>query len=288
MTIKTILVPMNAAQSDRVTLDLALMVARPTNAHIQALFVRPDPRDIALYAGFGSEGFGLGRLMDQVEQEGGELSKRAHKAYDAWCARNDISEYQKARAGMQVSAAWREEVGAIDLVIPRLGGLCDLVVETGILERDFALEETTIEASLFGSARPTLIAPKTLPSRLDATALIAWNGSQEANRAVHAALDMLASCHQVLIFCEPEGARSQVRPAELVDFLGWHGIKARPVTAAKTGASTGADLLATAAREQATLLVMGAYTHGRLREMVLGGVTHHIIHHASIPVLLAH
>ena len=288
MPIKTILVPMNAAQSDSVTLDLALMVARRTNAHIQALFVRPDPKDIALYAGFGPEGLGLGRLMDQVEQEGAEMSARARKAYDAWCARNDVGEAQKAEPASRVTAAWREVLGAVDLIIPRAGGLCDLVVETGIQDRDFALEETSIEASLFGSARPTLIAPKTLPSRLDATALIAWNGSREANHAVHAALDMLATCHQVAIFCQPEGARSQADPADLVAFLGSHGIKAHPVAAAQTGASVGADVLATAAREQATLLVMGGYTHGRLREMVLGGVTHHVIHHASIPVLLAH
>jgi nucleotide-binding universal stress UspA family protein len=74
----------------------------------------------------------------------------------------------------------------------------------------------------------------------------------------------------------------------LINFLGWHGISAQRVAGAATAGSIGANLLATAAREHAGLLVMGAYTHGRFREMVLGGVTDHVLHHATIPVLLAH
>ncbi|HWT97658.1 MAG TPA: universal stress protein, partial [Terriglobales bacterium] len=56
---------------------------------------------------------------------------------------------------------------------------------------------------------------------------------------------------------------------------------------AKTGNTT-QRLLQAAAEQQAGLMVMGAYSHGRLRQMVLGGVTRDMIHHAGLPVLLAH
>jgi nucleotide-binding universal stress UspA family protein len=288
MPIKSILVPMNAVQSDRGTLDLALTVARPTNAHIRAVFVRPDPRDVAVYGGLGAEGVGIGRIMDQIEKEGAEYAARAHKDFEAWCARNDLSEFTKARAAAHVSADWRDETGSADQTIARLGGLADLIVETGLFDDKLPLEQTTIEASLFGSGRPVLVAPKTFSGSLGETALIAWNGSREANRVLGAALELLGACKKVLIFCEPEGKWAQPETADLVAFLAWHGVAAQRVAGVTAAATMGANLLETAARERANLLVMGAYTHGRFREMVLGGVTDHVLHHAEIPVLLAH
>ncbi len=288
MPIKSILVPLNGEQSDRATLGLALHVARPTKAHIRALFVRPDPRDVALYTGFGAEGVGIGRLMDQVEKDGAEYSARAHKGFEAWCARNDIGEYSKARVSDLVTAEWREETGNDDQIIARHGGLVDLIVETGLHDDKLPLEQTTIEASLFGTGRPVLIAPKTAAADISGTAIIAWNGSREANRAVGAALDLLAGCKKVLVFCAPEGSGLQPDTAELITFLGWHGISATLVSGTSSPVSIGLSLLDTATRERAGLLVMGAYTHGRFREMVLGGVTHHVLHQAHIPVLMAH
>jgi nucleotide-binding universal stress UspA family protein len=286
MTIKTILVLMNAARSDRGTLDLALLVAKPRQAHVRVVFVRPDPRDVALYSGFGAEGIGLGSLMTQMEKEGADASGRARKLFEDWCANNEIPE--TAPDSARVSASWRDEIGSVDQVVPQIGGLADLIVETGLHDRDLPLEQTTIEASLFGAGRPILVAPKTVPAGLGETAMIAWNGSREANRAVGAALELLAACKKVLIFCEPEGSRRAADPADLVAFLGAHGIAAYHVPTAKSGVSVGANLLTLCERECASLLVMGAYTHGRFREMVLGGVTDHVLRHAGMPVLLAH
>ncbi len=292
MPVKCILVPMNAVQSDRGTLDLALALARPTSGHIRAAFVRPDPRDVAVYGGFGAEAFGIGRIMEDIEKEGAQYAARAHKAFEAWCAKNDVSEVDVAPKSRpksdRVTAAWHDETGSPDQVIARLGGLADMIVETGLYDDTLPLEQSTIEASLFGAGQPVLAAPKAVPKDLFAGALIAWNGSREANRAVTAALELLARCKKVGIFYAPEHATPEADTAELVQFLGWHGITAELVNSAGTGHAIGADLIATATREAASLLVMGAYTHGRFREMVLGGVTHHVLHNATLPVFLAH
>jgi nucleotide-binding universal stress UspA family protein len=288
MPIKVILVPMNAVQSDLATLDLALAVARPARPHIDALFVRPDPRDVALYTGFGAEGLGSGTIMAQIEKEGAALAVRARKAFAAWCARNDVSEVDTVRASERVSASWHEVVGAADQVIADRGALSDLIVETGLHDPTLPFEQTTIEASLFGAGRAVLVAPRAPTQHLDDTALIAWNGSREANRAVGAALELLGRSKKVLIFCEPEGKGPHADPAELIAFLGWHGVTAQHVPGTTGGKSIGASLLDTATREHASLLIMGAYTRGRFRELVLGGVTDHVLHHAAIPVLLMH
>jgi nucleotide-binding universal stress UspA family protein len=288
MKIKTILVPMNAVQSDRSTLDLALSVARRSGAHIKALFVRQDPRDAMSFAGLGAEGIAVGRIMDDIEREGGAASDRAFKAFESWCAKNDLSEAKAPALSDKPTAEWRGDMGAPDAVIARQGGLADLIVETGLHDSKLPLEQSTIEASLFGSGKPVLVTPPKLPNDVFDTALIAWNGSREANRAVGAALELLGLCRRVLVFCQAEPQRVARDPAELVEALAWHGITAKPVAAAAPANHVGTELLAVAQRESASLLVSGAYTHGRFRQMVLGGLTNDILHHAEIPALLIH
>jgi len=121
-----------------------------------------------------------------------------------------------------------------------------------------------------------------------ATAIVAWNGSPESNRAVAAALPLLAACGRVGVFCEPETKRGAASADELIGYLARHGVKAARVPAGPSHDSAAMQLLDAGARINATLLVMGAYTHGRLRQMVFGGVTQHVLHHATIPALLAH
>ena len=90
------------------------------------------------------------------------------------------------------------------------------------------------------------------------------------------------------MFCRAETGRPSIDPDEIVGCLTWHGLAARAVMSANPSASVGVDLLDTARREGASLLVTGAYTHGRFRQMVLGGVTSHVLYHATIPTLLVH
>jgi len=122
--------------------------------------------------------------------------------------------------------------------------------------------------------------------RMGETILIAWNGSIEGVRAVQSLLDLLPGCAKVRVASVPEG-HNDTAALELVRYLGWQGIEAQVAEVAKEG-GTSQRLLQASAEQQAGLLVMGAYSHGRLRQMVLGGVTRDMTHHAGLPILLAH
>ena len=287
MAIKSILVLTNAMPSDRATLDLALAAARPTDAHICALFVRQDVRETLLYSGAETDSVTIERMVAGLDKQSAETAARAHAAFDEWCARNRVPLLDRPNGG-GVSAEWRDGVGAPEQVIARFGSIADLIVETGLHERNLPLEQSTIEGALFNAGRPVLICPPTLPARPFKTALIAWNGSREANRAVVGALDVLGACEDILVFCRAETGRPSIDPDEIVGCLAWHGLAARTVMSANPSAAVGVDLLDTARREDASLLVTGAYTHGRFRQMVLGGVTSHVLYHATIPTLLVH
>jgi nucleotide-binding universal stress UspA family protein len=166
--------------------------------------------------------------------------------------------------------------------------MVDLLVMTGLHDTDVRLPEIALEAALFETGRPVLLAPAALPQPGTDTAVVAWNGSLESTRAVAAAMPLLVRCKQLFVFCRPERHRPASDPAELLGYFAWHGLKAERLRVFQEHGGLGEELLAATEQVGAGLLVMGAYTHHRLRQMIVGGVTSHVLHHAKMPVLFAH
>ncbi|WP_336490250.1 universal stress protein [Methylobacterium nigriterrae] len=150
----------------------------------------------------------------------------------------------------------------------------------------FAME--SFQALLFESGRPVLISPPISPTSLGETIMIAWNGSTETTRAVVFAMPFLRKARQVVVL-EVEGS-SVPGPTsrELAMALKCEGVLAegRTVTASKF--PSGEIFLAEAQALGCDLLIKGAYTQSRLRQIFFGGATSHILHHAELPVLMAH
>jgi nucleotide-binding universal stress UspA family protein len=147
------------------------------------------------------------------------------------------------------------------------------------------------EELALGVGRPVLVVPRygtfeTFGERV----LIAWNGSREATRAVHDALPLLTRATKVTVLSidpEPDsGAR--VPSADITLHLARHGVSAEADSTVALDMAVGDMLLSRAADLGANLLVMGAYGHSRVREMVLGGATRHILQHMTVPVLMSH
>jgi nucleotide-binding universal stress UspA family protein len=147
---------------------------------------------------------------------------------------------------------------------------------------------TTIEAGLFESGRPVLIAPPSPPQRMGETILIAWNGSTEQARTTAFAMPLLKRANQVIVLTVQGGTVPGPTGEELARYLARNGVPSEPVTVSPEGRSTGEAILAQAAARQCDLLIKGAYTQSRLRQMIFGGATRHILAHASLPVLMAH
>jgi nucleotide-binding universal stress UspA family protein len=289
MSLKAILVPTTGTDADRRLLDLALAVGRPTNAHIAALYPKRDPREALAYAGMGmgTELIAIGPVMEQLEREGQQGSARARSTVEAWRTQAGLAEAAKPGAADRVTVGWSEQTGSPDELVIRAGAKADLVVHGG-LEDDTGFQQELLEASLFGAARPVLMAPPKPSADPFKCAMIAWNGSHEANRAVAAALALLPRLERVFFFYRPEPHRAPADPAEPIELMAWHGIAAQVAPAGAATDSVGADLLAATSAAGASLLIMGAYTHGRVREMMFGGVTHHVLHHAAVPVFMVH
>jgi nucleotide-binding universal stress UspA family protein len=184
------------------------------------------------------------------------------------------------------SCAWRTEDGAEDVWIARCGKLADLVVIAAQVSEASVAAAAAAEAALFDTGRPVLLAPAP-PLALSGRIFVAWNGSQQAVRAIAAALPLLARAAAVEVAVIEETGRV-ADPAELAAYLSWHGIAASPRRIPRDADSVAAILERAVAASGADMLVMGAYTHSRLRELVFGGVTAHVLRACRIPTLLAH
>ncbi len=120
--------------------------------------------------------------------------------------------------------------------------------------------------------------------------MIAWSPSLQAWRAVSAAVPLMAKARQVEIVSvgEDEAAGAESR-ADVIRYLRWHGISATARHVRPHSRSIGDTLLHEAGEAQIGMLVMGAYSHSRVRELLLGGVTRHVLSNvAATPVLMSH
>jgi nucleotide-binding universal stress UspA family protein len=155
-------------------------------------------------------------------------------------------------------------------------------------DRREPMRDVLIESLLFHARLPLMLIPYAgvrdfQPDR----AIIGWNGSSTAARAIRTALPLLSLAKSVTVVVVDED-RPGVAGAEVAAYLARHDIAAqlREVDNPATGA--GQALLNFAAEQNADWLVMGAYGHSRMREFLLGGVTRHIIADATLPVFMAH
>jgi nucleotide-binding universal stress UspA family protein len=288
MTIRTLLASIDGSAGDRRTLDAALGVAQLDRGCITALYADTDPRDVpAAYVGDGSGVYLTQEMWDSLEAEIAERRSTAQKHFDDWKAKAGLPEPGAGTDGP--TAQLLIEIGTRPTLLLKHGTLADLIVVA--LPKDGEPGQgAALEAALFDTGRPVLAVPLEARGVIEPSApvLIAWNGRAEAARAIAAALPILARTRGAIFLVNVGKRDAPESLAPAIRYLAAHGISAEGLTLIDRPGETGALLLGEAEQRGAGLLVMGAYTHSRLRQMVLGGVTRHIIHHAKLPVLFAH
>jgi nucleotide-binding universal stress UspA family protein len=276
MSIAVVLAVLSGEPSDSSVLESALPVAKCAGARIRALYVHRDPSDVLLLASPYGTVISSG-ILEFAEQEIERAGKRARDAFETWRAGNSG----------QVPAEWTERSGQLKSALAAEGQVADVVVTASPSWGGSDDSPESLEAALFDTGRPVLVAPKRVPADLLSHALIAWKPSPEAARAVAAAIPLLTCAKRVEIFAANDKTGRSTDAARVLGYLAAHGITGHALGFDGNG-SIGAALLKEADRHQATLLVLGGYGHSRLRELVFGGVTQHVLDHATIPVLMMH
>jgi len=139
---------------------------------------------------------------------------------------------------------------------------------------------------LLSSACPVLVLPDSKPITLPPQrVMVGWDGSRESAAALRAALPMLAQVEKIDVVSV---SSDETEATAIATYISRHGIIAEThlIDTSKNG--VGQVLLEQATKLRSQLLVMGAYGHSRIRELVLGGATKYILEHAQLPVLFMH
>jgi nucleotide-binding universal stress UspA family protein len=232
------------------------------------------------------------------EREARERAERAKAAFDDFVTRHGLPRAATpgdggtgdAAAGPTAAgptAEWRAETGSADALLGDLGRVFDLILVGRPLPDAVAPSMAALETALFEAGRPLLIAPPVPPERLGERIAIAWNGSTETARAVAFSMPFLKRAREVTVIGIQGGTVPGPTAAELAHNLRRHGLPVALREAPLAGRSVGQAMLEEAAAAGADLVVKGAYTQSRLRQMIFGGATSHFLARAEVPVLMA-
>jgi nucleotide-binding universal stress UspA family protein len=141
-------------------------------------------------------------------------------------------------------------------------------------------------SAILYSGRPVLVLPQRRVARLGQRVVIAWNQSRLAARAVSAAMPFLQSAESVHIVACGREDRPGPKSAALSRYLAQWGVAStREVT---PGRNPEKEMAAVCKKRRTDLVVMGAYSRSRMRQLVLGGFTQHMLFDTSRPVFVVH
>jgi nucleotide-binding universal stress UspA family protein len=275
MAMNVILAIADGSPATDATLSTAVMAAKKAGAELNVLHVRPDPASMVPVVGEAMSGALVEQMIDSLAQSADKRAGQARAAFQTCCE----------GAGLNVN--FEVVSGAAPDIVGIRGRLADLIVVSRPGGDDIPTQTAVLDAALFDTARPVLIAPSATPASLCEHAVIAWNGSIEATRAVAGGMALLRLARRVTVLVAGDDDRRLPADA-LIAYLEKHGVKATTERIANEGGPTGRLLVERAVALDGDLLVMGAYGHSRVRELILGGATHHVIANGGITVLMDH
>ncbi|MHA1599850.1 MAG: universal stress protein [Alphaproteobacteria bacterium] len=287
MTVRTILVPVRGDGKGEGVLDHALSFARRYSAHLDVIHCRPRPEDLLPF-GVSVPAILKKDILASAGTLADEEERKVKSQFGEYCANHQLTVIDAPPGPPdRVTVSWRERMGKQAAIVGLYGRLADLTA-VAQPDRQRNLGLNTLEAALLETGRLVLMCPPKPPGDIGTRVALCWNGSSEVSRAITAALPILKSAEAVTLLCASESKKGALGPEDGQAYLTSHGIACGIKTTAARASKTGQALLAGAKEAGADVLLMGAYGQSRRRELVLGGVTQHIIDYADLPILLMH
>jgi len=284
--IRTILACVSSSDSGQPLLETVGRIAKKFDSHVEVLHVRADPRGLVPYTGEGMDGSMIEEIMEVTEKEGSERADNTKRIFDEFSQTSGLRVLDKPDGGTGPTICWREESGREDEIISIRGRLFDVVAVGRPLKNSALPSPITLEAALLDTGRPTLVVPPKVLTETGQHVAVAWESSPEAAHALGAAIPILEKANNVTLLSADPVEPPSIPPEEGISRLAWSGINASIRRFDTNEYEIGAAYLKYAAEVQADLLIKGAYSRSRVRQMILGGRTRHIITSTEIPVLL--
>lgn len=272
MSYKDIIVHQTDGAGSARSLDAAIKLARDNDAHLTGVYVLNYPAvPTFVQAEVPTE------LIQQGYQTLREAAHQCKKAFEAKCEREGVRGEFRLMEGDPVEA------------LTLCAYYSDLVIAAQPDPDHPSIQDRVPEGVVMAAGRPLLAVPYVGDvDKFGRRVMLAWNGTREATRAVHDALPLLIKAESVVVFGVNPENDDHIAGADLALHLSRHGVKAEPRHIVAPDLEIGDALLSATSDLGIDLLVMGAYGHSRLRELVLGGATRQVFRAMTCPVLLSH
>lgn len=277
---KAVLIPVETHDLIPSVLQTALLFGRRFDSLLEGFALRPIMAEFIPVDMVGGLTWTQDDLVDREE------AGRARATFETFMREQRVPPAAGPQSGL--AYRWYDADMAGDALVGEYARVFDITIVGRPVSGQIAPRMSTLEAALFESGRPILIAPPTPPRALGDTIVIAWNGSTETARATAFAMPLLRQAKRVVVLSVEGGMAPGPDGGQLAAYLHRNDVGAEAMDVKPGRRSTGEVILATAAGLECDLLIKGAYTQSRLRQMIFGGATSHILSEAELPVLMAH
>jgi nucleotide-binding universal stress UspA family protein len=275
--IKDIIVHLERDASRDSVRDYAISMAEAFDAHLAAVS----------FAGASIPGYLMPGItpdvLSDIFAESENAGRAAIERFDAAAQRSRVSAERRlvTSSEPEPSRSFAAMARRFDLAI----------VMQSDFDRGFG-NDILIEAALFESGRPIIVVPYIQKDGVSLERIVCcWDGSRAAARAINDALPLLKKARAVELFIvadQKAGSDRKILGIDIGRHLARHGVEVEIETLPGAGIEVANAILSHAADCSANLIVMGGYGHSRLREFMLGGVTHAMLSTMTVPVLMSH
>ena len=267
MSIRNILLPVANRPECLLAMDKATALARDLGANLTGCHVVPDPHD--------------------RKKEDGKRAEEARAMFEKEAANHGLELVTKSRGGTDPSAMWIEAQGNPAHVLPVVGRTADLIVVSRPHSTKSKMAHAFLKAAVLETGRPVLVMPQKRHAHLTRHIGIAWNRSSEAARAVKLAMPLLQAAGKVTLYEVTGDTRLGPKAKDMAQYLAWHGVRAK-VRVLRGKGATEHVLIEELQADEVDAVVMGAYSHARLMEVVFSGVSQFMLYEARMPVFVVH
>ena len=287
MTIKTILLPIRESEIADSLMETAIGMAIRNDSHLDLLYVQSDPQRLIPFATLGLSASMRQTITDSAIESAARQADDLKQRFHALCSKHGMSVSPRGTTPGQPSADFLIRDGLRDELIGKYGRLADLIIVPQPLR--ISPPPGSFEAALRESGRPVLMTPRgKIVVGKGRRLAIGWNSSKEAAQAISGVLNNLKRADKVFVLCSEKRMQQPINGDDTCVYLRCHGITAETAVFSTAKQSPGEALLAKAHELDCDRLIVGGYSRPKIRDLIMGGVTGHLLKHADIPVIMVH
>jgi len=268
-------------------METAISMAVRNDGHLDLLYVQNETEHMIPFGNMGLSENMRKTIIESANESAHKESEALRQRFVEICEKYNVPFQPRGTEYGKVSADFLVRRGQRDELIGQYGRLADLIIVPQPIKT--TPPPSSFEAALRETGRPVLMTQRNSVLDIPGKRLaIGWNSSKEAAQAISSMLSNLKRADKVFVLSSKDRMEQSVNAQDACIYLRCHGVSAEPVLFNSRNMTTGEALLAKAHEMECDRLIVGGYSRPKLRNIIMGSVTGHLLAKAKIPVIFIH